>query len=187
MKSACMASMYHICGYHHNFPKSADTLCHYQKDKQDNTSYYESKSDLPTDVKRPILLICWSLCKSEMLENCIHGKTWNANESFNGMIWNCVPKATHVGLVLLSVGDFDAIDHFDNGEKAALYMELLKIDRGYYMAKCCRSENMRRKRSSIYRMSEPQKKRRKVLCHTKQSSKTKNIETEGSSYKKGSF
>ena len=40
-KSACMASMYHICGYHNNCPKSSDTWCQYQKDKQDNTKYYK--------------------------------------------------------------------------------------------------------------------------------------------------
>ena len=27
MKSACMASIYHICGYHDIYPKSADTWC----------------------------------------------------------------------------------------------------------------------------------------------------------------
>ena len=46
-----------------------------------------------------------------------------------------------------------AILYFNNGEKAALdIMELLKNDPGYYMTKYCRSVNMRRKRSSIYRM-----------------------------------
>ena len=46
-----------------------------------------------------------------------------------------------------------------NGEKVALdFKELLKIDPGYYMIKCCRSVNMRRKRSSIYRMSKQQQK-----------------------------
>ena len=29
---------------------------------------------------------------------CLHGKTQNSNESYNGMIWNRVPKAHHVGL-----------------------------------------------------------------------------------------
>ena len=55
-----------------------------------------------------------------------------------------------------------------NGEKAALdIMELLKIDPGCYMIKCCRSVNMHRKRSSIYRMSkQQQKKRRMVLRHS---------------------
>ena len=39
MKSPCMDLMYHIRGYHDNCPKSADTWCQYQKDKQDNTNY----------------------------------------------------------------------------------------------------------------------------------------------------
>ena len=46
---------------------------------------------------------------------------------------------------------------------------------------------MRRKRSSIYRMSEPQKKRRKALRHSEKKQQDKNIETEGTSYEKGSF
>ena len=68
VKSACMASVYHICGYHDNCPKSADTLYQYQKDKQENTNYYKSKVALPIDVRRAILRIYQSLCKSEMLE-----------------------------------------------------------------------------------------------------------------------
>ena len=69
------------------------------------------------------------------------------------MIWNRVTKATHVGLDILSVGVYDAMARFNIGEKAALdIMELLKIDPGYHMSKCCRSVNIRLKRSSIYRM-----------------------------------
>ena len=58
MKLTCMASMYHICGYHDNCSNSADTWCQSQKDKQDNTNYYKSKSNLPIDVRRAILPIC---------------------------------------------------------------------------------------------------------------------------------
>ena len=84
------------------------------------------------------------------------------------MIWNRVPKATHVRLDMLSVGVYDVIAHFNNGEKAVLdIMELLKIDPGHYMTKSCRSVNKCRKCSSICRMSEPQKKHRKVLVHSK--------------------
>ena len=109
MKSACMASMYHICGYHDNCPKPADTCCQYYKDKQDNTNYYKSKGDFPIHVRRAILLIYQSLCKSDIMEKCLHGKTQNANESFNGIIWNCVLKATHVGLDFISVGVYIAL------------------------------------------------------------------------------
>ena len=45
---------------------------------------------------------------------CLHVKTQNANESFNGMIWNMVPKATH------SLGVYDAIAHFNFGANATL-------------------------------------------------------------------
>ena len=109
MKSACMASMYHICGYHDNCPKPADTCCQYYKDKQDNTNYYKSKGDFPIHVRRAILLIYQSLCKSDIMEKCLHGKTQNANESFNGIIWNCVLKATHVSLDFISVGVYIAL------------------------------------------------------------------------------
>ena len=109
MKSACMASMYHICGYHDNCPKPADTCCQYYKDKQDNTNYYKSKGDFPINVRRAILLIYQSLCKSDIMEKCLHGKTQNANESFNGIIWNCVLKATHVSLDFISAGVYIAL------------------------------------------------------------------------------
>ena len=51
MKSECMALMYYICGYPDNCPKPADTLCQYQKDKNDNTNYYKSKGDLSIGVR----------------------------------------------------------------------------------------------------------------------------------------
>ena len=57
--------------------------------------------DLPIDVRRAILPIYQSLCRSEMLKKCLHGKIQNANESFNEMIWNRVLKATHIGLDVL--------------------------------------------------------------------------------------
>ena len=123
-----------------------------------------------------------------MLEKCLQCKTQNANESFNGMIWNRAPKATHLGLYVLSVDVYDVIAHFNTGDKTALnIMELLKVDPGYYTTKCCRSVNIRRKRSSIYRMSEPQKKHRKELRHSKKKQQDKNNETKGISYENERF
>ena len=101
-----------------------------------NINYYISNGDLPIVVRKAILPIYQSLYKSEMFEKCFHSKTQNVTESFNGMIWNRVSKATHVRLDVLSLGVFNAISHFNNCEKAALIiMELLKVDPGYYMTK----------------------------------------------------
>ena len=81
------------------------------------------------------------VCHPEMLKKCLHGKTQNANESFNGTITNRVPKSTHVGLNVLSSGVYDAIAHFNYGEKAALdIMKLLKINPGVYMINQCHAE-----------------------------------------------
>jgi hypothetical protein len=113
MLKSCLGSMYHVSGYHNSCPKSVNTWCQFQKDKLEGTSLYKSKGELPVDVRKAILPIYTALCKPEMLEKCLHGKTQNANESFNGMIWNRVPKSTHVGLNILSVGVYDTIAHFN--------------------------------------------------------------------------
>ena len=87
-----------------------------------------------------------------MLKKCLHGKTQNSNESFNGTIWNWIPKATHVGLITLCSGVYDAVSHFNYGQKAALdIVRLLDIDPGIYMTKSCGSINKRRKHQSIYK------------------------------------
>ena len=160
----------------------------YQKDKLDSTSYHEAKGDLPMEVRKAIMPIYTNLCKREMLGKCLHGKTQNANESFNGMIWDRVPKSTHVGLDILSVGVYDAVAHFNYGKKAAIdIIELLKIDPGVHMTNSCRTVNTRRKLSSIYRMSEKLKKRRKILRHSKKKTQDKNIDIEGPTYEPGGF
>jgi hypothetical protein len=72
--------------------------------------------------------------------------------------------------------------------KASLdLMKLLKVIPGFYMEKSCMSINASRKRSSTYRMSEPQKKRRTILRHSKRKTQDKNIEKEGTTYQYGSF
>ena len=53
------------------------------------------------------------LWKRENLSKCLHGRTQNTNESFNGIIWNRVPKVGHVGIDILSLGVYDAIAHFN--------------------------------------------------------------------------
>ena len=74
MKSACMASICHISGYRDNCPKSPDTWCQSQKDKQDNTNYYKLNGDLPIVARKAILPIYQSLCKSEMFQKSLHSK-----------------------------------------------------------------------------------------------------------------
>jgi len=73
-----------------------------------------------------------------VMKCCLHGKTQNANESYNGMIWNRVPKHTHVGLQNFSFGVYDAIAHFNYGQKATIdVFSYVNIDPGTYTTRGC--------------------------------------------------
>ena len=92
MVNGCMASMFHVANFHDKCPKSDDTWCQFWRDKIEGTNKHKEKGSLALSVRKAILPIYQDLCKHENLIKCLHGKTQNANESFNGMIWNRVPK-----------------------------------------------------------------------------------------------
>ena len=188
MKRACMASLQHSCGYHDTCPKDSQTWCQFQKDKQDGTNLYKNKHFLDVDIRRALLPIYIDLCRDDMLSKCLHGKTNNANESYNGMIWNRVPKHTHVGLNNFSFGVYDAIAHFNYGEKATIDVySALNIDPGTYTIQGCTTINRERKRKRAYQLLESTKKRRKVLRHLKKKKQDKQIEEEGDTYEYGGY
>ena len=107
------------------------------------------------------------------------------NESFDGMICNRVPRVTHVGLHVLSVGVYDAIAYCNKSEGTVFdILELIKISQGYHVTKYSRSVNMRRNSSSIYTMSELQIKLRKVLRHSKEKQQDRSIKKLNESHMK---
>ena len=50
----------------------------------------------------------------------MHGKTQNANESFNGTIWERIPKNTFVTLPNLEFGVYDGVAHCNIRMKASV-------------------------------------------------------------------
>ena len=100
-----------------------------------------------------------ALTKPELLKKCLHGKTRNANESFNVMIWNGIPKATHVGINNLSLRVYDVIAYFNYGMKATLdVFKMLNIEPGIYTMQICDNLNKERKRNALYKISDKYKK-----------------------------
>ena len=186
MTEAIMASLYHVSEYHEKCPKTPTTWCLYQRDKLDGTNFYKVKKGLPTNIRKAIMPIYIDLCKPEILSKCLHGKTQNANESFNAMVWNRIPKAYHVGLNKLTLGVYDAIAHFNYGEKATLdVLKSLNVVPGVYTTRTCDTINRERKRSAAYHMTEVAKKRRKIIRHDTSKKQDNYIVTEGTSYESG--
>ena len=123
-----------------------------------------------------MLPIYHALTKPELLKKCLHGKTQNANESFNGMIWNRIPKATHVGINNLSLGVYDAIAYFNYGMKATLdVFKMLNIEPDIYTMQICDNLNKERKRNALYKISDKYKKRRKPIRHLSKQKQDKNM------------
>ena len=147
---------------------------------------------MPIDVRQAILPIYTDLCKPENLKKCLQGKTQNSNESFNGMIWNRIPKAHHVGIGLLSLGVYDAIANFNDGAIAAYHiLKQVGIEPGLHMVHGLNIHNIVRKKRSSYRMTERQLKRRKIIRNLRKKTSDKrnieNIEKEGVTYEYGGF
>ena len=61
-----------------------------------------------------------ALYNKPILSHCLHGKTHNQNESFNGIIWNRVPKQCFIKLKIFIIGVFDSVAHFNVGNLATL-------------------------------------------------------------------
>jgi len=151
-------------------------------------TFSKKKHFLDVDVRKALLPIYNDLCRDEMLSECLHGKTQNANESYNGMIWNRVPKHTHVGLQNFSFGVYDAIAHFNYGQKATIdVFSYVNIDPGTYTTRGCTTVNRNRKRQRAYKLLESTKKRRKILRHDKKKTQDKCIDQEGETYEAGGF
>ena len=66
-------------------------------------------------------------------KSCLHGKTQNQNESFNGMIWQRIPKDVRVNAATFEMGVYDALSHFNLGNIATVNIyNHLGFNSGYY-------------------------------------------------------
>ncbi|GFW73433.1 uncharacterized protein TNCV_2800971 [Trichonephila clavipes] len=105
--------------FHGNFrtakkknPSGSDTWCKYQNVKQKGKMYKHRTAGLPNAVLNTVKTTYMDLCDQSLLEKCLHGKTQNANESFNGVLWSIIPKETFDELLTLQFGAFLAVLQF---------------------------------------------------------------------------
>ena len=83
---------------------------------------------------------------------CLHDKTQNTNKSFNGIIWEGIPKLHSVGVQKLELGVYDAIAIFNYGRKIPLdILTELDVKAGVYMSKLCDELNRGRKLLSLHK------------------------------------
>lgn len=89
------------------------------------------------------------LCHDELLKKCLHGKTQNANESINGVIWKKCPKDIFVSKPTLIMGVDSAVINFNAGVSRILDVFTdYGLDQGSYAASFCQKKGQ----FSNYRM-----------------------------------
>ena len=128
------------------------------------------------------------LSSDDLLKKCLDGKTQNANESLNGMIWNRLPKTVFVGASVLSFGVYDAVAHFNIGTKAAEnVLKELGMEPGRFFLAGMKKINKERIAKANFRNKKETRKRRKILRGSKKAKDDKLVEQEGSTYQPGAF
>ena len=194
MQDATRATLFHVASseqnnYHTAYcPEGKDSWCLYQQDQANKTHHHKPGPGLPMSVITHVKPIFADLSSEKLLKDCLHGKTQNHNESFNGTIWERLPKSKFVTLPQLKFGVNDAIANFNIGRKASvLVYKKLNMVPGQYMLNNCKKRNRKRLSHSVYKDKETSKIRRKIIRGNKKKKHDRDKETEGTLYKAGSF
>lgn len=194
MSEAIWTSLYHLAagrneGLHGKCPKGEGSWCSFQKAVATGTlDKYKPKNGLPDNVLEAVKPVYSKLTDPAMLRRCLHGKTQNQNESFNGMIWRRCPKDGYVGLKTLNFCVMDAICHYNCGPDVEL--EILKRG-GVTVGKHTRAgvelaKDLKQKKYHLQSTPE-QKTRRRYLRGRRKMKEDQNTALEGTSYDAGGF
>ncbi|GBM15134.1 hypothetical protein AVEN_242174-1 [Araneus ventricosus] len=118
---------------HKQCPEGSDSWCKNQRAISVGKNYKDSNAGLPKSIMNIIKPTYMKLCDQKLLEKCFHGKTPNANESFNNVLWTILPKNTFVELQTLSLGSSIAVLLFNDGFSGIIgVLNELGITPGHY-------------------------------------------------------
>lgn len=194
MYKAIWATFFHLSSninqpFHGKCPEGSNSWCSFQRAKaNDQLNSYKHKPGLPIEIVRAIKPIYERLTSKEMLAKCLHGKTQNNNECFNGTVWRRCPKETYVGLTTLKFGVMDAVCHFNSGNKVEL--EVLKkmgIAPGKYTSAGVIAADRIRLRKSSLQSTIDRKQRRRYIRGRKKLTEDQRQQIEGPTYLAGGF
>ncbi len=194
MKKSIDASLFHCIAtkeqahFHVHCPDGKDSWCKFKRDQAENTNTYKPTAGIPKEVLKEIRPIYARLSEKSLLEQCLHGKTQNQNESLNAMIWQRAPKELFVGSECIETANYDAIAHFNIGATASVkILEKLDIPPGQHTIQACSKIDERRINNAEYKEKESVKKARKQKRGRKKRKIDRQEAEEGPQYGPGQF
>ncbi|GFX05974.1 uncharacterized protein TNCV_760101 [Trichonephila clavipes] len=118
---------------HGQCPLGSDIWCAYQRAQSAGKVFYDKHAGLPKSIINQMKPTYLQLCDQKLLRKCLHGKTQNAKDAFNGCLWNVVPKKIFVELQTFSLSSQIALINFNKGFTGLLsVLEALDIKCGSY-------------------------------------------------------
>jgi hypothetical protein len=124
------------------------TICKYLIAKSNNEAYSHDDRQhfhIAPSVMEHVKHIFEDLAKPELLKKCVHGKTQNANECFNSVIWNFLPKNGFANRGLAEFATYLAVCIYNEGYTSVLQvLDSLGCPVGEAMATQCEAEDSRR-------------------------------------------
>ena len=170
IKKAVLASLLHNTELddekRHQFcPQGKNSWCRWRRQEDDNKKpTLRPKLNMPEAVYKKVLPIFRELAKDELLEKCLHGKTQNANESLNSLIWQRCPKTYFAGRKSVEIAAASTIVHFNDGPLAIdNVLSRLGVSRGYYTIAGSDKKCRKRKRRLDIKSTEKFKRKRRTL------------------------
>ncbi|GFY22394.1 uncharacterized protein TNCV_2176551 [Trichonephila clavipes] len=197
MQNAVIAAFYHCCSsakksMHGQCPTGTDSWCKFQKAKALVKIFTAKAPGLPQNILNIVKPRYFKLCDQKLLEKCLHGLTQNANESFDGVLWNIVPKQNFVELQSLKLGAYIAVLQFNVGASGLLkVINKLGFNAGSYMIRVLKLYDYRRineaERHSLPFTKLKRKKKKKKHELSERKKGLHQEEKEGVTYHSGEF
>ena len=170
MKKAVGAVLWHCTqfadeAFRHRFcPSNENSWCKWQRDQITGNSTYKKSINLPKWIHDLLKPIFQDLSSDELLSKCLHGKTQNANESLNNLIWRKCPKNVFVQRDTLECAVNSAVIEFNEGPCGISdVLKELGMLPGVLTERGSDKKTVRRMKNMKLKLSEHGKKRRKVL------------------------
>lgn len=117
---------------HHLCPTGETSWCQYNKATAVGTiEQFKHKKVLPQAVMEAIKPVFESLTAPELLTRCLGGKTQNANESLNSVIWKYCPKRIYTGQNIVRIAaNLGAITYSEGATGILEVMRTLNVPPG---------------------------------------------------------
>lgn len=183
MKQAVWATFFHKASsdaipQHGLCPTGPDSWCGFNK-AIFKGKVYKHKNNLPAEVLASIKDVYRDLAAPDLLAKCLHGRTQNANESVNSVIWSRLPKSIFVQKETLKVGVYEAILSFNQGSISRCHvLEELGLSPGFYTTRAMHAADRERLRKANYDIQQRTKEariiRRQKKCRLEDKLKEKN-------------